>query len=398
MIKNLTTSVIEEKNGKLVFDNVLYSDLVMKYQTPLFVILPNVIKENINLLKDVLKSIFRNYEIFYSLKTNYHEAVVKTVRHENIGVELVSPFEMNIALNYWPDLSNSMYGGLFKTSEHLQFAISHEIKFISVESLNEIPWINKIAEGMNRVQKILFRVRSVTNQYLGIDIKKNIDPIKNTLEKYDNIDLCGLHIHTPTKKTFYREFMSRTSEILGILSILESKTDIKITTLNLGGGLPESSTIQKSDLVSLFTDIKEIIDTKGYSTNKLKILLEPGRFIVGNACVFISKVLDIRYANGKKWIVLDVGTHQIPKFGKGELRFFVANDVISSYNTVCSIVGPLPTESDILRKNYNLPDNISIGTPIAVLNAGAYTFSLWREFCTSRPKIISIENGLITVY
>ena len=398
MIKNFTTHYIEEKNGKLVFDNVLYSDLLAKYQTPLFVILPNVIKENINLLRNVLGSVFRKYEIFYSLKTNYHEAVVKTVRYENIGVELVSPFEMSVALNYWSDLSNSIYGGLFKTPKHLEFAISHRIKFISVESTNELFHINRLAKERGIVQKILFRVRSVNNQYLGIDIKRDINQIKSMLEKYQNIDLCGLHIHTPTKKTFYKEFMGRTAEILDILSILESKIELDFTTLNLGGGFPESSTVQKSDLIQLCSNIKELLDARGHSTNKLNIIIEPGRFIVGNACIFLSKILDIRSANGKKWIVLDVGTHQIPKFGKGELRFFVADDVLSSYDTNFSIIGPLPTESDILRKNYNLPHNINIGKHIAILNAGAYTFSLWREFCTAHPKIIAIKDGSIINY
>jgi len=395
MIKNFTTRFIEEMDGKLVFDRVLYSDLVTKYKTPLFVILPNAIRENINLLKNVLNDIFRNNEIFYSLKTNYHETVVKTVKQENIGVELVSPFEMSIALKYWPDLSNSIYGGLFKAPEYIQFAVSHQIKYISVESLSEIQYIHKIAKENDVIQKILLRVKSTNNRYLGIDIKKSINTIKKILEKYQNVALCGLHIHTPTKKTFYKEFMNRTTEVLEVLSILESKIDTTISTLNLGGGLPESSTIQKNDLLKLFTTIKELLETKGYSTKKLNIILEPGRFVVGNACVFLSKILDIRAVDEKKWVVLDVGTHHIPKFGKGELRFFVANNVATSYDTRFSIIGPLPTESDILRKNYNLPNDIAVGSYIAILNAGAYTFSMWREFCTSRPKVIAIDSGSI---
>ena len=398
MIKNFTTNFIEEQNGKLVFDKVIYSDLLKKYKTPLFIILPNIIRENIALLKASLSEFFPHFEIFYSLKTNYHDAVIKTIKQTNIGVETVSLFEMSQTLRYWSNLSEALYGGLFKTPEQIQFAVSNKVKYISVESIRELPLIDKAAQESGLNQKILLRLKSVSNQYLGINIRQNINQLRNVLAKSQNISLVGLHIHTPTKKTFYNEFVGRVIEILELLSFLESKMGISLSHVNLGGGLPESSMIHKNDLLTLFTKLKDLFEGHGYSTKRLNIILEPGRFVVGNACVFLSKIIDIRTINGKKCLVLNVGIHQIPKFGKGELRFLIANDVKSSYNANFSIIGPLPTETDILRRNYNLSNHVNINSPIAILNAGAYTFSMWRRFCTDYPRVISIDRGQIIDY
>ena len=166
--------------------------------------------------------------------------------------------------------------------------------------------------------------------------------------------------------------------------------------INLGGGFPIASVMKEKRLVEIFQEIYSTLKNEGYG--KIKCIFEPGRYIIGDAGCCISKVIKTNI-NGKKnknnYIIVDSGTYILPRFAKNPLRFYCLNRPLSHYNFPIDIFGIIPSEDDVLVKNYNFIDSIKVGDYILITNCGAYSYTFSNRFPYSPPNHYIINGSII---
>ncbi|TFF92960.1 MAG: hypothetical protein EU544_06610, partial [Promethearchaeota archaeon] len=163
--------------------------------------------------------------------------------------------------------------------------------------------------------------------------------------------------------------------------------DLKIKNLNLGGGFPESTVMPPHILIDIIKNIKKILDTSGIDYEK--IYFEPGRYFLGDAGIYIAQIINVHKDD---WIFLDIGNHICPKFARCSLRFYNLSQIDKAHKYKVSIAGIIPTDQDVLAKDYFLTKNPKIGEKILITNVGAYCLTFSNRFPYKLPKILLIEE------
>jgi diaminopimelate decarboxylase len=186
-------------------------------------------------------------------------------------------------------------------------------------------------------------------------------------------------------------------KLLDLSRLLEKRFGTKISSFNLGGGFPEGSYLKPPALKRLLEQIRDAI-VDDHDDAPLELVFEPGRFLVADAGIVISKANQVKKplegrGNGDPWLMLNAGINVINPISKARNRFLVANHMNDSYNTTFNICGSLPTRIDVFTKHYPLPAKTAAGDDIIITNAGAYTIPFLMHFCVKPPKIMIINQG-----
>ncbi|MFX0097181.1 MAG: diaminopimelate decarboxylase family protein [Candidatus Hodarchaeota archaeon] len=381
-----------DKMGELRIGNHDYRRIISDYNTPVFVFVGKRIGET---CKKFLEA-FKNYPRFlacYSYKTNYLPDLCKIISSHGIGAEVVSDVELELALRCKVPPDQIILNGPYKSDRLLKRAISNGIKLINIDSLNEIPRINKIAQKKNTKQNIGITLRKNEKAKIGISIsERTLFLIKKSLSKAKNVVLSCVHSHMGTQIIKRKNYELNLKTAARYAEELKRKLNIDITSLDLGGGFPEMAVIgdQLEDIA------RRIIHTASRLDKEYELVFEPGRFIIGDSCVLLSRIHSVK-DGALRWILLDAGTNILSKASKSNYRILIADKLEHRYTVPTNIGGPLPTEIDVIAKNYPLPKAIEEGDSVAILNSGAYTVSLSSQFCQLRPPVLLIDDHGIKV-
>jgi len=385
MFKKLPIPHIRSKKGKLIIGRFFYSEITDITGTPVLVMIGSRIRYNINRLKNMVNGA----KIFYSCKANSIPHVLKVISDEKIGIEVVSLFELELALKYFNG-DRIILTSPIKQKELLEKAIKSKIKTVA-STFSDLELLLTYEEtGLLSAQTdILLRIATSKTSHLGFNL--NDDMIQNKLMKYlqmsDSINIIGIHLHSATQiHSLIDEFKMRLNKAINAIDFL-SAAGVNIKFVDLGGGLPESMEVP-DELLSTLNDL--FIKFKDNYPN-IELAIEPGRFIVGDAGILLASVLGIEDVN-EKIVFLDAGINVLPKFSGGKTHFAIANKLNVRYDSKMTIRGNLPTEIDILKKNYFLPSTTQKGDIMVAFNAGAYTFPLWQRFCTLLPPIVWVYD------
>lgn len=169
---------------------------------------------------------------------------------------------------------------------------------------------------------------------------------------------------------------------------LFSDHGIIVDNINLGGGFPEATIMPQNQLKIIAKEIKATL--KSLKVNYKNIYFEPGRYFMGDAGLFISKIVRV---GDNRWIFLNIGNHICPKFARCSLRFYNASQIDEPHKYKTSIAGIIPTDQDILAKNYFFTEKLQKGDNILVTNTGAYCLTFSNRFPYLLPKIILINHN-----
>ncbi|MEJ2251922.1 MAG: hypothetical protein P8Y97_19965, partial [Candidatus Lokiarchaeota archaeon] len=165
------------------------------------------------------------------------------------------------------------------------------------------------------------------------------------------------------------------------------KNNIHIKNINLGGGFPEATVMPKHVLKDIAMNIKKSLDKSGIYYQS--VYFEPGRYFVGDAGAYISQIINIFK---DEWIFLDVGNHICPKFARCSLRFYNISQLDKAHKYKISIAGIVPTDQDVLAKDYFFTSDPEIEDNVLITNVGAYCLTFSNRFPYKLPNIIFIEN------
>jgi diaminopimelate decarboxylase len=380
-----------KKDGALLVDKIFLDELLKNYSTPFMIFLENKIRNNITTFLKVFESIFDNIQCFYSFKANFLPEICNIVQSEGLGAELIGLPELKLALelNFPPD--KIIVGGPYLPQQLIEKCVKEEVKEIVVYNLNDLIRINRIANKHNHSQKICLRI--ITQKYgakLGIYLnQKNVNKLKEIVKEYKNLRITTLLSHYSTQMNNPELFTKNVKIILDNAKIMFD-AGIKIENINLGGGFPEAVIMPENQLRELASKIDSLVNNFEFSFNN--IYIEPGRYLVGDAGLLIAKIINI---TEDRWIFLNVGNHICPKFAKSSMRFYNATRIEEPHKYKTSIAGIIPTDQDVLAKDYFFTNDLKEGDLVVITNVGAYNLTFSNRFPYLLPNIILVKDKTV---
>ncbi|NVM37835.1 MAG: alanine racemase, partial [Candidatus Lokiarchaeota archaeon] len=331
-------------------------------------------------------------QCFYSFKANFLPEICKIVLSEGIGAEIIGLPELKLALKLGFPTNKIIVGGPYLSKELIESSVKNRVKEIIIYDLTDLKKINLIAKKFNYVQDVCIRVNSQKyKSRLGIQFDENKNShIKEILNKYQNIKIKSILSHYSTQMNDFRQFRANIKAIAYNLKFL-SKFGIRIDNINLGGGFPEATVMPQDQLRNIARKIK--LELKQLEINYKNICFEPGRYFIGDAGLFISKIVKV---SDNRWIFLNIGNHICPKFARCSLRFYNVSQIDEPHKYKTSIAGILPTDQDVLAKNYFFTENLTKGDLVLVTNTGAYCLTFSNRFPYLLPKILLVNDIVYT--
>lgn len=390
------------ENNKLQIQQKDVESLVENKTSPFFLFLLQRFQENVLEIKSKLGKHIPDLFISYAAKANYLGRILQESHKLDLGIEAMSLFELKLAEKAGVPFNKIVLNGPAKTLDELSYAIANKINHLNVESLNEIQQVEKIAEKLELVQKITVRIhpklKETTerkllikkNSKLGIDYSRGVKLFEYA-KKSPHLDPVGVHTHVGTNLTSHEFY----DELLGFLNEyvtdLEDKLAISLSEINLGGGLASRSTLEKEgfQLEKLGEQVSTIVD----NIENKKIIFEPGRYLIEDSFVAITKVLRTKKSWGRKWAFIDVGANTLIPMRYSHYSVVPAN--FRGKGQYTNIGGPLCLPVDILSDeavNFEIEE----GDLLVVLNCGAYTISMSEQFGYPRPAIYQLTNKGLT--
>jgi diaminopimelate decarboxylase len=384
-------SFIIKKKGEIYLDNLQLNEIVKRFKTPLLIFLENRIRENIRTFKDVFNSEFGNFQCYYSFKANYLYELCKIVLSEGVGAEVVGLPELKLALKLGFPSNKILVGGPYLSKELIELSIKHKIKELIIYDLKDLKKVNSVAQKNNYIQNICIRINSQKyNSKLGVSLdKRKINEFVEVYKNYENIRITTLLSHYSTQMNNINQFKQNISSIAHIMKLF-SDNGIIIDNINLGGGFPEATIMPQNQLKTIAKEIKTTL--KSLKVNYKNIYFEPGRYFMGDAGLFISKIVRV---GDNRWIFLNIGNHICPKFARCSLRFYNASQIDEPHKHKTSIAGIIPTDQDVLAKDYFFTEELCKGDTILVTNTGAYCLTFSNRFPYLLPKVILINDNIL---
>ena len=383
---------IHVKEGNLFVENILGAELAKKYGTPAFIYSSEVIRNNYALYSNQKRE---DDLICYAVKANSNLNILKMLVDIGSGFDVVSGNELKKCLLAGAEKNKIVFSGVAKSEEEITHAIENEILSINIESINEYKRIEKISSSLNKKVKCALRVNpDITigsHKYIETGAKsskfglgkKDVNEVSELALKSENIELTTIACHIGSQISDENLILQSLDYIFVIAEELK-KQGHEISCLDIGGGLGiKYHNEKKGDPALLIKEIKRRLNGTNY-----KFILEPGRSIIGNAGILISKVEYIKEAGDKKFAIVDTGMNDLIRPSLYEAWHGVMeleNRKVKSEKY--DIAGPVCETGDVLatdRELRILPNDI-----IALMDVGAYG-SVMSSNYNSRLKPVEI--------
>jgi len=388
---------IKFKKNNLCVENVSGLFLTKKYRTPFYCYSLAQLKNNFDVFKNAFKA--TKPLICFSLKSNSNINLLKELRKMGSGADVVSVGELLKAIKAGIDKKKIVFSGVGKTQDEIKTAIKKRILLINMESENEADVINNISKKMSRITSVGIRLNPNVvgktnkkistggkNDKFGLSYSDCINLCKK-VKKMKNLKLEGISVHIGSQIIDVDPF----KQVLKAINKIIAKTKINFNFIDLGGGIgiTYSNKGKKFNLNKYAKLINEFAKDKNS-----KIIFEPGRFVVGNTSILISKVIYIKKGNNKNFIILDAGMNDLmrPALYGTSHKIIPLKKNVKRFSQNIEFVGPVCESSDTFLKQKGF-SKVKIGDYVAITDVGAYGMSLTSNY-NMRPLIAEIMiNG-----
>ncbi len=373
-------------------------------QTPFYAYDRSVIQQQVNKLR---QSLAGAANIHYAIKANPMPAVVDLMAPLVDGLDVASGKELRVALDSGALPATISFAGPGKSEKELTMAVASGVT-INIESEIEFNRVVTVSKQLNIIPRVAIRVNPDFQlktsgmkmaggpQQFGVDAERVpalVDEIKKA-----KFNFHGFHIFTGSQNLNPDAIIEAHNNIFELAKKLKTECDITVPSLNIGGGfgIPYFPGEKHLDIEPVTANIKRL--TKEYSNEfgKTEVILELGRFLVGEAGVFICQVTDIKESRGELYAIVDGGLHHhlaaSGNFGQVIRKNYpvnVANKMSQDNVQPINVVGPLCTPLDLLAQKLPLP-NISIGDYIVIYQSGAYGFTASPKDFLSHPAPVEV--------
>jgi len=382
---------VRYRGRDLFCEDIPFEKIIQKVGTPAYVYSKKTIVEHYRKLEKALAPL--NPLICFSIKSNSNLAILKTLRREGSGFDVVSGGELFRVLKIGADPKRIVFASVGKTDQEIRTAIRKGIFSLNVESLPELDRIEEIAGALKKEVRVALRinpeVEAHTHHYVqtakteskfGIDIKE-ARKIFHHLEAFPHVKLRGVHIHIGSQILSSRPFVKAVKKTLAFINDLR-EDGIPVEWINIGGGLGIVYSNERAQTTEEYA--RAILPL--LRGQKLRLVLEPGRFIMGNSGVLLSKVIYVKRQHGKNFLIVDAGMNDLlrPSLYGAYHEILPLKMAQERRKETYDVVGPVCESGDFLAKGRRLP-MFKEGEKLAVLAAGAYGFVMASNY-NSRPR------------
>lgn len=380
----------EYRNGKLFAEEVSVTELAQEYGTPLYIYSTATFTRHFQAFDSAFEGL--DHLTCYSVKANSNLSVLKMLAEQGAGMDVVSGGELYRALKAGVPAEKIVYSGVGKRASEIKQALEAGILMFNVESMAELVRINDVAEEMGKIAQISIRINPdvdpKTHPYISTGMKKNkfgLD-IELSMEAYkmasdlDNIEPVGMDCHIGSQLTTIEPFLEALGKLLNFYEKLKG-IGIEIKYLDLGGGLGINYDEEEPPHPTEFGQAL----AKKLKDLPLKVILEPGRVIAGNAGIMVTEVVYTKSTPTKDFLIVD-----------GAMNDLIRPSLYGSYHRIAEveqngrdlkeydIVGPICESGDFLARDRELPA-LEQGELLALHSAGAYGFTMSSNY-NSRPR------------
>ena len=382
------------KDNRLFAEDVAISDLAARLGTPLYVYSARTLRRHFRVFDEAFAG--TDHLICYAMKALSNLSILKLFGDLGAGFDIVSVGELMRCLRAGADPAKIVFSGVGKTDEEIEAALKAKILMINVESRPELHRVAAVARRINLRAPVSLRVNPDldpgTHPHISTghrDSKFGI-PLAQVLEYYaqardlPKLELAGLSTHIGSQITDTGPFSEAAAKVAGIVQRLRAD-GIALKYLDLGGGLgipyqeePPSPAQYSAALLGPLRNIG------------LKIIIEPGRVLVGNAGILVTKVLYVKETDVKRFIVVDGAMNDLIR----PVLYEAYHDIVpvvrraGSDRQTADVVGPVCESGDFFARERDLPA-LDSGDLIAVMSAGAYGFVMASNY-NSRPRAAEV--------
>lgn len=385
-------------SGRFFCENRDVESLASWFGTPLYVYSRATFLGHLRKLQQAFAAV--DPLICYSVKANSNLTILKQLVQQGAGLDIVSGGELFRALKIGCPARKIVYASVGKTDAEIEEAIRRGILFFNVESLPELENINRIAKRLGKVTKVALRinpdVEAKTHHYIttgkltnkfGIDFA-TAEKIIGQARRLRNVAIKGLHIHIGSQITIAEPFVEAIKKIVAFIEKLNAR-GVGIEYLNIGGGLGIVYKNEEPQTAQQFASkVLPILKKSG-----LKIIMEPGRFIIGSAAILVVKVLYIKKTPLKTFVIVDGGMNDLIRPSLYNAHHEIVPVVKRPGKKIkVDVVGPICESGDFFAKDRLLPP-VKEGDYLAIMCAGAYGFTMASNYNSRRRPAEVLVSG-----
>ena len=389
-------------DNKLKIEKINVQDIAKKYGTPTYCYSYARLKKNIN----NFQKNFRSFSplICFAVKSNTNVNLIREIKKFGLGADVVSKGELMMALKAGVSPKKIVFSGVGKTSEEINFAVEKKILLINAESESEIREIDRVAKIKKRKVKIGIRLNPNTDaktlsqistgkkeNKFGVN-EKTFFKLVNFCKSSKNIDLKCLSVHIGSQILDYKPY----EKMLRVVDRIIHKINHKFEFIDLGGGMGISYKYEDKKLN--YSKYSEIIK-KFLKKHKSKIIFEPGRSIIGDTGILISKIIYIKKNESKNFIILDAAMNDLmrPALYGAHHKILPSIKSKKKSNKTYEFVGPICESTDKFNtlKNFQELEEKDL---IVICDVGAYGMSLSSNYNVRlKPSEILIKGSKIKI-
>jgi diaminopimelate decarboxylase len=395
------------KDRVLHCEDIPVSALAEAYGTPLFIYSKATLLHHLRALQQAFAAV--DPLICYSVKTNGNLAICKLMANHGAGFDVTSGGELYRALAAGGSGARIVYAGVGKTDPEIRYAIENNVFLFNVESEEELHNLGAVARSMGCVAQAALRVNpdlppkthaktdtSVKGVKFGLDIETVLDVARGVLH-HPTVKVVGLHMHLGSPILSTQPYKDGAAKAIVLIERLREQGH-NISLLNMGGGFGIHYRKQEAQPAQAFAEVIVPAVQKTHT----RLILEPGRFIVGNAGILVSRVLFRKETGGKHYLIQDAAMNDLIRptlYGSFHRIWPVApaanlpappadyEEEIAG-TIVQDVVGPVCESGDFLAQNRRLP-LLDRGELLATFSAGAYGMAMSSNY-NSRPRAAEV--------
>jgi diaminopimelate decarboxylase len=380
--------------GTLHAETVPVDKIAEQYGTPVYVYSRSAIENHWKAFDDAFSAY--PHLVCYAVKANSNLAVLNVLAKQGSGFDIVSMGELARVLAAGGDPAKTVFSGVGKTEQEIEYALQHGIRCFNVESIPELDRINAVAGRLGKKAPVSIRVNpdvdAQTHPYISTGLKENkfgiaiedAREVYRSTQAMSHLDVVAVDCHIGSQLTSVTPFVDALERVLSLIDEL-AEDGIQIKHLDIGGGLgihyrdetPPTPAEYAQSLAPLLKD------------RNLEILLEPGRAIAGNAGILLTKVEFIKPTEAKCFAIVDAAMNDLlrPALYQSWQNIQTVKQHSDTEVVSYDIVGPICETGDFLGKDRELA--IEQGDLLAIRSAGAYGFAMSSNY-NSRPRAAEV--------
>ncbi len=379
-------------DGELYCETVKVREIASHDRTPFYLYSRKTISDHYRKLDNAFSPV--PHLICYSLKANSNIAICRILAQMGAGADITSGGELYKAKMAGMPPEKIVYAGVGKTREEIKYAIENGILMFNVESVQELYAINETAAAFGKKASVAFRlnpeVEIDTHTYTKTGTSENkfgiaaeeLEELFMQRDKFSNVEMKGIHVHIGSQIADIQPYIKSVSKAADFAKTLKSR-GINLEWLNIGGGM---GIIYKDEKPSTAAEFAHAVLPLAEPTG-LKLIIEPGRFIMGNAGILVTKVLYIKKSKSRRFVVVDAGMNDLIRPALYQAYHDIKPLTLPSKgreSEVVDVVGPICESGDFFAMDRDMP-RVGQGDLLAVFSVGAYGFSMASNY-NSRPR------------